>query len=121
MAAELHLNGGWIIQVSGGPEQANYRAFAKLLWHYDQWTEFLRDQYGVVVLKDLRQTPDLYTVEDYLNRKVLSATSRGYFDEYITRWNERELPQPTPRAVLTPEEQLLTQPLPEVPPEEPGV
>ena len=121
VAAELQLNGGWIIQVSGGPEQLPYRALAKLLWHYDQWTEFLRDQYGVVRLRDLRQTPDLFTVEEYFNRKVVSVPSRHYFDEYITRWNERELRRPTPRAVLSPEERLLTGPLPESPPEDSGL
>ena len=110
VAAELKLNGGRIILVSVGPEQPPYRALAKLLWHYDEWTEFLSDQDGVVLLRDLRQTPELYTVDDYFNRKVISATSRGYFDEYVIHWDERQLPKPTPGAVLTPEEQLLTHP-----------
>ena len=121
VAAEIQLNGGWIIQVSGGPQQPPYRALAKLLWHYDQWTEFLRDQHGVVLLRDPRQAPVFFTVDEFYNRKVVSIQNRHYFDEYITRWNERELPQTTPRALLTPEEQLLTYPLPEAPPEETGV
>ncbi len=115
VAAELHLNGGWIIQIASGPDQPIYRALAKLLWHYDQWTTFLGTQHGAVLLRDLRQNPDVYTVEAYRATKLISDSTRHYFDEYMDSWRDREIPQRAPRPVLSPEEQLLMTRLQEEP------
>ena len=117
VAAELQLEGGSIVQISSGPSQPIYRALAKLLWHFEAWTTFLSNQHGAVVLRDLRQNPDLITVEEFHAKKVLSESSRDYFNDYISAWNERGPSQRTARSVLSPEDQLLTHPLLETPTE----
>ena len=112
VAAELQLHGGKVVQIAGGPQQSTYRACAKLLWHFNEWMAFLEGNDGVVILSDLRQTPRLYTVEEY-NQRTVTTSMRQYFEEYTEYWRSRPLPEPIPRPTLTPEQRLLTYPLPE--------
>ncbi len=116
VAAELVLNGGRIVQIAGGTAQTYYRSLAKLLWHFDEWMPFLRDQPGVVELHDLRRPPTTWTVESYSARTVRSS-SRTVFDDYIAKWKTRELEPIAPRPVLAPEARLLMKELPEPPAE----
>ncbi len=114
VAAELKLHGGKVVQIVSGSQQSTYRSVAKLLWHCEEWTNFLQTNDGVVVLSDLRQQPKCYTVDEY-NQKPLTLSSRQYFDDYMAHWRERQLPKPIPKPKLTPEEQALMSRLPEDP------
>ena len=113
VAAELQLHGGWIIQISRGPNQPLYRSLAKLLWHFDQWMDFFQTQQGVVILRDLRNMKT-YTIEQY-NQRAVTDSSRVYFDDYMARWKGRKLSPIAPKPTLTQEERSLMTPLPEGP------
>ncbi|MBI4310187.1 MAG: hypothetical protein HY681_00270 [Chloroflexi bacterium] len=113
VAAELKLHGGKVLQIIGGPQQAIYRSCAKLLWHFEDWMNFLQTSDGVVILSDLNRAPTLYTVDEY-DQKTVAARNRPYFEDYTRRWQER--PLPSPRPSLPGEQRALMMPM--LPPED---
>jgi hypothetical protein len=81
VAIELRKHSGKIIRVQGGPEQNEYRAVGKLLFHLPEWYPFFLSNNGVAIISDIRHNCRTYTPEQY--QQKFYPTQAEQFTKYL--------------------------------------
>ena len=102
IASELKLRGGKVIRIQGGPEQHPFRAIGKLLFHFENWYEFLTASDGVCVISDTRPCRNC-TPEQYIHRFHHMNTTQ--FTEYLKHYKQRPYKKRERRPKPIPDEQ----------------
>lgn len=103
VAQELRHNGGKVIRVAGGPDQEDYRALGKLLFHYPEWHPFLDAQSGVAVISDLKSCKR-FTPQEYHHHYYKIDAEQ--FETYLKSRSERPYRPRKRRRRPSPSEQI---------------
>jgi hypothetical protein len=106
VARELRLNGGHVIRIQGGPEQNEYRAVGKLLFHLPEWYPFLTSNNGVSVISDVRTASCKNCTPEVYHQKYHHVDAEQ-FTEYLKKQKQKPY-RPRPRKKkIAPEQQPL--------------
>jgi hypothetical protein len=80
IARELRINGGRIVQVRGGAQQEKHRIVGKILFHYQDWQQFLASGDGISIVSDLRPCRNLNPEEYHHQYHRIDAEQ---FEKYL--------------------------------------
>jgi hypothetical protein len=95
VAQEIAANGGKVIRIGGGPDQADEKALGRLLFHWPEWYPKLEKGDGLVDIMDIKQTIVWYTRRTIRSR--VRPIHRPAFDEYL-RGREEARKKPLKRS-----------------------
>jgi hypothetical protein len=102
VSRELRKRGGKIIRINGAGNE--FRAIGKLLYHYQEWYPFLKDNNGVAVLSDIRpQGCKTYTPEEY--HQHYHRRDAKLFEKYLKKRKNRPYRRRKRRPPFIPSEQ----------------
>lgn len=106
ISRELRRHGGKVVKVNGKLDE--YRAIGKLLYHFNDWCQFLKNNNGISVLADMKpQGCKNFTPEAYHHH--YHRTDAELFIKYLKRRKNRlyhprkRKPRPLPdnQGILT--------------------